>query len=411
MGLLPQRANPGATAQLVRLDDENRQAALCGPLRAVTENGAFFELDQAERVELDRDSIDSEPRTLFLVIGGQTAGDPEGDLEAIALERNAPKLGLPALQLSTRTSAGFDRLPVARIWAQAGNLKLDADYVPPCAVVEAHPSLAEEAARWRELRKEISDEALTFVFRFRELPAAAGGVQTRTFIWSVCASAAPVLHDRSLGAERFFQAVGWLGSEILAIVRQGKEELPPPRAGRHFAAADEPFAVAERLATFNASSAPGFNLADAVRDSAILRRSLRKAVQVTNPEQPEIELAGPPTSARETRPDRWKVQIPLARPLGEMIRSDDRILVALTLKQGRDLEVRVHPADAWAKIGKRNIVSTQHDIPARRLDERFNAYFIYPPDDKGLAAREIVFQLKGEPKIDGPNSIALEVVR
>ena len=398
MGLLSGGIGGGDAKSLRTFGDGRR--TLCGPLRALTSSGSLLVLDEATEIELDRDSIGSDWSTLFLLIG--QAGDDRDEVpDSAELQDQGPVIALPALRLSTRVSAGVDCVPVARIRKQAKNLVLDDAYLAPSVLVDGQPRLAGELAKWRELVEQVGDLALAFASRWQGRSQSAVDVQAMTFVWMTATTAAAALDARVLTCEAFFRSCARFGSDVLRILRHFR-----PAADND---GNNLVSVVERLARFDALDTPDF--AVAVDDSKVLRVALRQLVQVEDPGQPAIELSGPPAVTRETQPARWKVVLPLTRPLGESVQLGGRVLVALRLRSGRDADVRVHPTKPWATIGQSNIVRTFHDMQAKGLDGRFNGYFTYVPAADELRESRIVFQLLEEPVLSDRNSVALEVVQ
>jgi hypothetical protein len=396
MGLLPQR-DSSAGSTIVQLDAEGRRAR-CGPLRALTSSGSLLELDEAVDLELERDRIGTEWSLLFLRVDEATRD--LNDVPEDAELDTGPPLALPALRLSLRIPAGVEHLPVARVRLQGKKVILDNDYLPPCVLCDAHPLLAQELERWRRVVEEVSDQSLASAFRWQGHPNSGVAAQAVTFFWTAAATAAAALGDRVLTSERFFRAAARFGADILKVVEHFQPGQPDPVDLK---------SIVDRLASFDATTNPDY--ATAVEDSGNLRGQLRRLAQVVDPEPPAIELAGPPATTSDTQPDRWKVNLPLTKPLKHSVASDEKVLVAFRLKAGNNnFRVRVHPTKPWAAINQSTYVPIQQDVEARGLDGRFNAYFIYSPADDEREESRIVFHLLAEPVISDRTSVALEVL-
>ncbi len=161
-----------------------------------------------------------------------------------------------------------------------------------------------------------------------------------TFFWTAAATAAAALGDRVLTSERFFRTAARFGTDILKVVEHFQKGQPDR---------DDLKSIVGRLASFDATTGPDY--ATAVEDSGNLRGPLRRLALVVDPQPPAIELAGPPAITSDTQPDRWKVDLPLTKPLKHSVASDGKVLVAFQLKSGNnDSDVRVHPT----KPGRRS---------------------------------------------------------
>ncbi len=398
MGLLPLR-DSGAGSAIVQLDVDGRRAR-CGPLRALTSSGSLLELDEAIDLELDRDRIGTQWSLLFLRIG-----DPSrdvGDAPEDAKLDTGPPLALPALRLSTRDPAGVEHVPVARVRLQGRKVVLDEEYLPPCVLCDAHPLLKKELELWRELVAQVADHSIASAFRWQRLPHSGAAAQAVTFFWTAAATASSVLGDRVVTSESFFRTAARFAGDILKVV----EHFQPAEAGLA-----ELKSIVGGLASFDATAAD-CEYAAAVMESSMLRGPLRRLAEVMDPEPPAIELADPPVTTSDSQPDRWIVDLPLTKPLKHSVASDDKVLVALRLKSSNsnNFKVRVHPTKSWAAISQSSHVPIQHDVEARGLDGRFNAYFIYSPAEDEREESHIVFHLQAEPVISDRDSVALEVL-
>lgn len=383
--------------RIVQPDGDGRRAR-CGSLRALTSSGSLLELDKAVDVALDRGSVGSEWSILFLLV--DDASDDSGEVsDSAELEDQGPDIALPALRLSTRVRSGVDHVPLARVRLQARNIIVDDAYLPPCVLCDAHPLLAHELAGWRELVEQVADQALASAFRWQRLPKPGAAAQAVTFYWMASAIAAAGLGGRVLTTESFFRTAARFGSDILKVLNQSQPEQADHGDLR---------SIVEHLAGFDATVA--HDLAATLEGSKVLRAALRRLTQIEDPEPPAIELSGLPTTTPDTHPERWKVVLPLTKPLQDSVPRGSRVLVALRLKSGKDLRVRVHPTKSWAAINQASTVPVQHDIEAQGLDGRFNAYFIYTPPDDDLRESRIVFHLLVEPVIFDRDSVAIEVL-
>ncbi|MDP9808292.1 hypothetical protein J2W42_001130 [Rhizobium tibeticum] len=381
---------------LVQPDSDARRARL-GPLRALTSSGSLLELEEAVDIELDRDRIGSEWSILFLLVDERT--DDRGEVSDGAELVDGPEIALPALRLSTRVSPGIDHVPVARVRLQGRNVIVDESYLPPCVICDAHPLLAQELAGWRKLVEQVADQSLASAFRWQGLPELGAAAQAATFYWMASATAAAGLSKRVMGTECLFRTAARFGADILNVLGQ----FQPARAEH-----GDLRSIVERLAGFDTMGA--HDLAATLKSSRTLRAKLRRLAQVEGPESPAIELSGLPTTTPDTKPDRWKVVLPLTKPMRESVASGSKVRVALKLKSGKDFRVRVHPSKSWAAISQASNVPMRHDVEAQGLDERFNAYFIYGPADDELQESRIVFHLLVEPLISDRDSVAIEVL-
>ncbi len=360
-------------------------------MRALTYHGELVEIDKAQLVPLDLNSLDAKWRTLYLVVGEAAATAPP-DTSAGQLDRSGPVLELPQLRLSARRPEHGDYFPVALVRKAAGQIELDKEYIPPCAVAEGHQVVANAAEEWRAFLDEIGTTSLTRIADWHHIPEARNIVEVLRLVWSLSKAAAFAIQERPLRVDRLFQVIGSFARDLVAIDKvwslQRFEGDRQPRP-------DELTSTLE-------------NLAAPIQALKALIVLIRKAQDFPPPVPKSIRLAGDPGVTEVQKQTLWTTRLPLGKPLANLMTNSNRtILIGLNFKKNVKAEVRIHPTKQWASIEPARIVETHLNSGVVNLDTRFSQYFTFSPDETDLAASEIVFQTTTTPMVSGPDSVII----